>query len=89
MPPHTAVLALASAANGDYPRAAQLQRQVIERMAWMPGSAVPQPLREALDAYENQRLPQQPAWPQDDPLLMPPPPNPVAPFTHYPAPVPY
>ena len=88
-PPNIAALALAAAADGQFDQAARLQRQVVDMMRWMPeGSAL---LRQqaALDAYEDGRLPAQPAWPVDDPLLAPPPLNPAEPFRHYPAAVPY
>ena len=45
-------------------------------------------MQEELAAYEQGRLPGNP-WPPGDPLLSPPPFDPVAPFRDYPAAVPY
>jgi hypothetical protein len=56
--------------------------------AWMAPPAEQELMRAELKAYEAGELPQ-PAWPEGDPLLSPPPFEPVAPFRDYPAAVPY
>lgn len=88
-PPNIAALALAAAADGQFDQAARLQRQVVDMMRWMLEEDALKRLQTTLDAYEGGRLPAQPAWPVDDPLLAPPPLNPAEPFRHYPAAVPY
>ena len=88
-PLNIAVLALAAAADGQFDQAARLQQQVLDMLRWTPDEAALQRLQTALDAYEAGHMPDQPAWPADDPLLTPPPLNPADPFRHYPAAVPY
>jgi tetratricopeptide (TPR) repeat protein len=87
--PNIAALALAAAADRQYDQAARLQQQVVDMLGWMPAGDQSQALRDALDAYKNGKLPQQPVWPANDPLFGPPPFNPMEPFRHYPAAVPY
>jgi tetratricopeptide (TPR) repeat protein len=88
-PPNIAALALAAAADGQFEQAARLQQQVIDMLGWMAPPAQLESMQAALEAYQDNQMPQQPVWPEDDPLLAPPPPNPRDPFQYYPAPVPY
>lgn len=88
-PPNITALALAAAADGQFDQAVRLQRQVVDMLGWMPGGELSLRPQKTLEAYENDRLPAQPAWPADDPLLVPPPLDPAEPFRHYPAAVPY
>jgi tetratricopeptide (TPR) repeat protein len=88
-PPNIAVLALAAAADGQYEQAADLQQRVVDMLVWgaPPGQA--EAMRAALESYRSKRMPAQPIWPQNDPLLNPPPLNPGDPFRYYPAAVPF
>jgi tetratricopeptide (TPR) repeat protein len=88
-PPNIAALALAAAADGQFEQAARLQQQVIDMLGWMAPPAQVESMQAALEAYQQRQMPQQPVWPEDDPLLSPLPLNPLDPFRHYPAPVPY
>jgi len=82
-------LALAAACDGQYQQAALLQQQVIDMVDWMVPAEKVQDLENTLAAYEKGSMPQQPTWPADDPLLSPPPLNPVEPFRDYPAAAPF
>ena len=88
-PPNIEALALAAACDGQYQQAALLQQQVIDMVNWMVPAEKLQALENTLTAYEKDSMPQQPIWPDDDPLLSPPPLNPVEPFRDYPAAVPF
>jgi tetratricopeptide (TPR) repeat protein len=88
-PPNIEALALAAACDGQYQQAAGLQQQVIDMVNWMAPEEKIQALKKTLAAYEKGVMPQQPIWPDDDPLLSPPPLNPVEPFRDYPAAVPF
>jgi tetratricopeptide (TPR) repeat protein len=88
IPPHLRVLALAQAANGDFKEAAQTQQQAIATAAWMAPPEEVSTMTVELEAYNKGKMPT-PAWPPADPLLSPPPFDPVAPFRDYPASVPY
>jgi tetratricopeptide (TPR) repeat protein len=88
IPPHQRVLALAQAAAGRFEEAARTQQQAIAMAAWVATSSELEAMKEELAAYENGEIPAQ-AWPEGDPLLSPPPFDPVAPFRDYPAAVPY
>jgi hypothetical protein len=88
IPPHQRALALAQAASGDFDQAAQTQKQTLAMAAWMAPPGEQTVIRAELEAFEKGELPQ-PAWPEGDPLLSPPPFDPVAPFRDYPAAVPY
>ncbi len=88
-PANIQALALAAAADGQFDQAARLQQQVVDMLGWMTGAAQSQAIRDTLDAYQEGVMPTQAAWPDDDPLLSPPPLNPVEPFRDYPAPVPF
>lgn len=87
-PPQLRVLALSQAASGDYDAAADTLAQAITLSGpwlWAQARAV---LETELADYRGHRLPGQP-WPEGDPLLSPPPFDPIGPFRDYPAPVPY
>lgn len=88
-PPNIAVLALSAAADGQFDEAERLQQQLIDVFGWMAEPAQSAALQETLAAYKQGRLPRQPVWPLDDPLLMPMPLDPVEPFRDYPAAVPF
>jgi len=88
IPPHQRALALARAATGDFEEAARTQRQTLALAAWMAPAEERALMQAELSAYEGGKLPE-PAWPEGDPLLSPPPFDPVAPFRDYPAAVPY
>ena len=88
-PPNIEALALAAACDGQYSQAASLQQQVIDMIDWMAPAEKLQALKDTLVAYQKGVMPQQPVWPIDDPLLSPPPLNPVEPFRDYPAAVPF
>jgi tetratricopeptide (TPR) repeat protein len=88
-PANIQALALAAAADGQFDQAARLQQQVVDMLGWMTGAAQSQAIRDTLDAYQEGVMPTQAVWPDDDPLLSPPPLNPVEPFRDYPAPVPF
>jgi tetratricopeptide (TPR) repeat protein len=88
-PANIQALALAAAADGQFDQAARLQQQVVDMLGWMTAAAQSQAIRDTLDAYQEGVMPTQAVWPDDDPLLSPPPLNPVEPFRDYPAPVPF
>lgn len=88
IPPHQRLLALAQAASGRFDEAVETQKQSIAMAAWMAPPEAQAQMQTELHAYEQGRLPQ-PAWSEEDPLLSPPPFDPVAPFRDYPAAVPY
>jgi Tfp pilus assembly protein PilF len=82
------VLALAQAAAGDDKGAAATQSQaILASGGWLPPRLY-QALESELADYREGRLPGE-VWPTDDPLLGPPPLDPVGPFRDYPAAVPY
>jgi tetratricopeptide (TPR) repeat protein len=88
IPPHQRALALAQAATGRFDEAARIQRQAIAMVAWMAPPSERAVMQAELDAYERGAVPE-PVWPEGDPLLSPPPFDPVAPFRDYPVSVPY
>jgi tetratricopeptide (TPR) repeat protein len=88
IPPHQRLQALALAAAGDFRQAAELQRRLTALATWTASEAEQRIMDEELAAYEDERLPPEP-WPEGDPLLSPPPFDPIAPFRDYPAAVPY
>jgi tetratricopeptide (TPR) repeat protein len=88
IPPHQRALALAQAATGRFDEAVRIQRQAITMAAWMAPPSERAVMQAELDAYERGALPE-PVWPEGDPLLSPPPFDPVAPFRDYPVSVPY
>jgi hypothetical protein len=87
MPPHLRALALAEASQGKFDQAVQIEQQAIVA-AWMAPPAEVSAMQAELDAYNKHEVPR-PAWPLGDPLLSPPPFDPVAPFRDYPTSVPY
>jgi hypothetical protein len=89
MPPFVETLALAKAAAGRFDEAVQVQQQLVDRMTWMAPQEQMRPLREALDAFNDEKLPMREAWPADAPLLNPSPFDATPPFRDYPAPVPF
>jgi tetratricopeptide (TPR) repeat protein len=88
IPPHQRLLALAKAAEGHFEEAVETQKQAIALFAWMAPPTEQARMQSELRAYERSELPQ-PAWPQNDPFLSPPPFDPIAPFRDYPAATPY
>ena len=88
IPPHQRLLALAQAANEHFSEAVKTQKRAMAMATWMAAPREQERIQAELAAYERNELPQ-PAWPEGDPLLSPPPFDPVAPFRDYPAAVPY
>jgi len=88
IPPHQRLLALAQAATGDFDAAVATQAEAVAMASLMAEPAAKAELEAELRAYREGRLPMQ-AWPENDPLLSPPPFDPVAPFRDYPAVAPY
>jgi tetratricopeptide (TPR) repeat protein len=87
-PPQMRALALSQAANGDFEGAMATLDQIITLSGgWLP-PGLQGILEREIEAYRAGGLPDQP-WPQGDPLLAPPPFDPIGPFRDYPAPVPY
>lgn len=87
-PPQMRALALSQAAGGEFKgAAATLEQAVALSGGWLPPGLQGVLDREA-DAYRAGRLPDEP-WPVGDPMLAPPPFDPVGPFRDYPASVPY
>jgi tetratricopeptide (TPR) repeat protein len=87
-PAQTRVLALSQAASGNLKGATATLDQAITLFGgWLP-SGLRAILEREIEAYRAGRLPDQP-WPQGDPLLAPPPFDPIGPFRDYPAAVPY
>jgi len=87
-PPQMRALALSQAAGGDFKGAAATLEQAIALSGgWLP-PGLQGVLEGEIAAYREGRLPDQP-WPAGDPMLAPPPFDPVGPFRDYPASVPY
>ncbi len=81
-------LAIAQAASGDLESAAHTQQQAIATAGgWLP-PALLEAMTAELTAMTDGRLPA-PPWPDDDPLLAPPPTDATRTFRDYPAAVPY
>lgn len=87
IPPHIGLLALASAANGDFEQAVILQNQVLSAVMWM-GPEQRQHTMEVLTAYQHEELPAF-AWHEDDTVLAPPPIDAFMMIREYPTAVPY
>ena len=88
IPPHTEVLALAHAALGEFAQALELQESLVE-MARLSGAFTHAVVLDQVAAsYRAQRLPE-PAWPLQEPMLVPPPADPDSPMRNYPAGQPY
>lgn len=86
--PHQRALALALMVKDQSEQAIATLSSVLSRVAW---SGPPDELglvMADLEAYREGRIPTD-AWPDGDPLLVPPPFNPVAAFRDYPAAKPY
>jgi tetratricopeptide (TPR) repeat protein len=88
IPPHLRALALAQAAQGRFDQARQTQEQAVQTAGWMAPPDELSLMSAELAAYTKKDIPM-PAWPVKDPLLAPPPFDPIAPFRDYPASVPY
>lgn len=87
-PPQLRALALSQGASGDVKAAADTLSQAIALSGpWLPPGMLGVLERE-LASYRDGRLPDEP-WPEGDPLLAPPPFDPIGPFRDYPASVPY
>ena len=88
-PANIEALALAAAADGQFQTAARLQQQAIDRLAWQAPPPVLARAQARLAAYRDGRLPDEPPFPEDDPLFAPPPFDATALFRDYPAAKPY
>jgi tetratricopeptide (TPR) repeat protein len=88
IPPHQRLLALAQAAAGRWGEAAETQQRLLAMAGWMAPPQAIETMQNELTAYQAKELPQ-PAWPEDDPLLAPPPFDAARPFRDYPATLPY
>lgn len=88
IPPHQRALAMSQAATGHFEKAIRTQQQAITMASWMTPPAELMAMNEELNSYEQGEIPAV-AWPEGDPLLSPPPFDPVAPFRDYPSAVPY
>ena len=87
-PPHTELLALTLAANGDFAAAQALQEGLV-KMALMAGALGPAVgLEQTAASYRAGRLPE-PPWPLGDPMFKPPPADPELVMQNYPAGQPY
>jgi hypothetical protein len=88
VPPHSELLALTMAANGDFAGAQNLQENLIEmaRMsgAWMHVAM----MQQTAESYRANRLPE-PLWSPQDPMFTPPPVDPDPVMRNYPAAQPY
>jgi tetratricopeptide (TPR) repeat protein len=69
-----ATIAMALAESGQFEKAAQIQRSVIEAIRSEPGASRISILREDLDGYEHHRACRTP-WRDDDPIFVPTPAN--------------
>jgi tetratricopeptide (TPR) repeat protein len=72
IPPHQRLLAIADAASGHPERAAEAMASMVETIGWMLPPSEKAVIADELKALRNGRVPQ-PAWPEGDPLLSPPP----------------
>lgn len=88
IPPHLSLLALAQAAAGQWDEAESTQLRLLATLGWMTPLGEVQAMHGALEDYQTRRL-TQPAWRDDDPMLMPPPFDALSLFRDYPAITPY
>lgn len=88
MPHHLQLLAISQAACGHFDQAVTTQRQLLAMAGWMAPPDALAEIEKDLAAFEQQSLAIEP-WPATDPLLAPPPFDPLAPFRDYPDAVPY
>jgi len=87
IPPHQRAVALAEASAGDYAKAADSIQALIDMVGWMAPPGELDVMKQELAAYRDETLPS--PWPVGDPLLSPPPFDPLRPFRDYPATAPY
>jgi tetratricopeptide (TPR) repeat protein len=87
IPPHQRALAIAQAAAGEREQAVASMQQALLLAAWMAPPAERELMETELAALRAGELPE--PWPLGDPLLAPPPFDPLAPFRDYPAALPY
>jgi len=87
IPPHQRAFALAQAATGEREQAVVSMQQALLLAAWMAPPAERELMEAELAALRAEALPE--PWPLGDPLLGPPPFDPLAPFRDYPAALPY
>ena len=80
--------AISQAACGHFDQAVTTQRQLLAMAGWMAPPDALAEIEKDLAAFEQQSLAIEP-WPATDPLLAPPPFDPLAPFRDYPAAVPH
>lgn len=88
IPPHTEVLALALAAEGDFSAAVELQSQLVDMARQLGAAEHAAQLEQVAQAYRESRLPA-PLWLPDDPMFLPSPADPAVAMRNYPAPNPY
>lgn len=87
IPPHQRALAIAQAASGQQEQAIASMQQALLLATWMAPPAERDLMETELAALRKGELPE--PWPLGDPLLGPPPFDPLAPFRDYPAALPY
>jgi len=87
-PHHKRALALAQAASGQFEQATRAQQQAIAMASWMAPPIELETMNRELASFQKGENPAA-AWPEGDPLLSPPPFDPLVPFRDYPAAVPY
>jgi tetratricopeptide (TPR) repeat protein len=87
IPPHQRAVMLAEAAGGDFERAAASLKGLVDMVGWMAPPGELEVMQQELAALRDQTLPA--PWPAGDPLLSPPPFDPLRPFRDYPATAPY
>ena len=88
IPPHHRLVALATAATGAPERAGEALAQMIMTIGWMAPPAEQQLMTQERDTLLAGGIPQ-PAWPEGDPLLSPPPFDATRLFRDYPAVTPF
>ena len=88
IPPHTELLALTLAANGDFTEAAKLQQELVDLVREAGATEHADRLEAVATAYRESRLPD-PLWPSDDPMFRPPPVDADLAMRNYPGPNPY
>jgi len=86
MPEYNEVMALCAASEGQFEQATELQQQAIAGALWMGRNI--ERMAKDLKAYENEKQADE-VWPEDDPALSPPPPDPEPSIKNYPVSVPY
>ena len=88
-PPNIEALALAAAAAGQFEDAVRLEQQAIDLLAWQAPPDILARALARLAAYRAGRMPEEPVFPDTDPIFQPPPLDVTAVFRDYPAARPY